>query len=496
MSTTSPCVLAIDEGTTGVRALVVDAASEVVGSAYEEISAAYPRPGWVEFDPESIWQATLRVCRRALEGAGLSPADLHAVGVANQRATTLVWERSSGRPIHAAIAWQDTRTADRVAAVLAQGVFTNSMASGTKLEWILRNVPQAAERAAAGELCFGTIDSWLIWKLTAGAVHATDCSNASCTTLFDPLRQEWDPRALDVFGIPAAMLPAICSSSEVYGDTDARVFGAAVPVGGCAGDQQAAMFGELATDRGAVKITFGTSAMVDVNTGDFPVLSAHGAYPLVLWGLQGKTTYCLEGTVMTAGAAVQWLRDELGIIERLEDSAVLAAQVSDAGGVWVVPALQGLGTPYMEPGARAVIGGISRGTGRAQIVRAVLEGIAFRTREVLETLLADTGTQPPERLRVDGGAASNDFLLQRLADVTGIPVERPQSVQASALGAAYLAGLAAGVWNSLSALRAAWKSGGVFEPRCSRDQADAEFEAWQQLTAAVKDLRYEPVPAG
>lgn len=487
-------VLAIDEGTTGVRALVIDARSEVAGAAYEEITAGYPKPGWVEFDAEAIWQATLRVCRNAIEAAGLSPKDLRAIGVANQRATTVMWDQASGRPIHAAIAWQDTRTVDRIAAALEQGIFTNSMASATKVEWILRNVPQAAARAAAGELCFGTIDSWLIWKLTGGTAHVTDYSNASCTTLYDPMQNDWDARALEVLGIPAAVLPAIRSSSEVYGVTDAGVFGAAVPIAGCAGDQQAAMFGELGTEKGAVKITFGTSAMVDVNVGDFPVMSTRGAYPLILWGLRGQTTYCLEGTVITAGAAVQWLREGLGVIERLEDSAALAAQVGDCGGVWAVPSLQGLGTPYMQTDARAVLGGISRGTTRAHIVRAVLDGIVFRTREVLETLLEDTGMQPPERLRVDGGAASNDFLLGRLADVVGIPVERPKSVQASALGAAYLAGWAVGVWDSLETMRAAWRSGGVFEPHCGRDQADAEFQAWRQALCSVKDVRlgYSP----
>jgi glycerol kinase len=481
-----PCVLAIDEGTTGVRALVVNADSEVTGSAYEEISASYPKPGWVEFDAEAIWDATMRVCRLALREAGISPKDLRAIGVANQRATTVVWEKKTGRPIHAAIAWQDTRTAERIAAVLDKGVFTNSMASATKVEWLLKNVPGAVQRAAAGELCFGTIDTWLIWKLTGGAVHVTDYSNASCTTLYDAMQDAWDANALGVLGIPASMLPQIRSTSEVYGDTDTEVFGARVPIGGCAGDQQAAMFGELGTEKGAVKITFGTSAMVDVNVGDFPVMSMRGAYPLILWGLGGKHTYCLEGTVITAGACVQWLRDGLGIIERLEDSDALASSVEDSGGVWAMPSLQGLGTPYMQPEVRAVLGGISRGTTRAHIVRAVLEGIGYRTREALETLLEDASVARPQRLRVDGGAAANDFLLQQLADIVGIPVERPKSVQASALGAAYLAGWAVGVWDSLDTLRAAWRSGGVFEPKLGRDQADERFERWRETIESVR----------
>lgn len=479
-------VLAIDEGTTGVRALVVDARGEVTASAYEEISAVYPRPGWVEFDAEAIWQATLRVCRGALKNAGIEASHLRAIGVANQRATCVAWERRSGRPIHPAIAWQDTRTAERVPEVLERGVFTNSMASATKWEWILRNVPGADRQAAAGEICFGTIDSWLIWKLTGGAVHATDCSNASCTTLYDAIQDGWDANALDVLGIPRPVLPDIRSTSEIYGSTSPDVLGAAVPIGGCAGDQQAAMFGELGVERGAVKITFGTSGMIDINVGEFPVFSTRGAYPLVLWGLAGQRSYCLEGTVITAGAVVQWLRDGLGILERLEDSATIAAEVEDCGGVWVMPALQGLGTPYMDPTARAVLGGISRGTTRAHIVRAALEGIAFRSREVLETLLEDASVDRPDRLRVDGGAAGNDFLLQQVADIVGIAVERPKSVQGSALGAAYLAGLASGVWESIDAVRGAWKSGGVFEPRISRDRADEHFAAWRRALDAAR----------
>lgn len=479
-------VLAIDEGTTGVRALVIDARSEVVAAAYEEITPAFPRPGWMEFDAGAVWQAALRVCAQSLQSAGLRAGDLRAIGVANQRATCVAWERATGEPIHAAIAWQDTRTADRIAAVMEKGLFTNSMASATKWEWILHNVDGAETRANAGEICFGTIDSWLIWKLTGGATHVTDCSNASCTTLYDPIQNIWDGNALDILRIPLAALPEIRSSSEIYGATAAAVFGAEVAIGGCAGDQQAAMFGELGTEKGAVKITFGTSGMIDINVGEFPVFSTRGAYPLVLWGLDGQRVFCLEGTVITAGAVVQWLRDGLRVLDRLEDSAAIAAQVDDAGGVWVMPALQGLGTPYMDPGARAVIGGISRGTTRAHIVRAVLEGIAFRAREVLETLLEDASIERPARLRVDGGAAANDFLLQQLADIVGIPVERPKSVQASALGAAYLAGLAAGIWDTIDDVRDAWRSGGVFEPRIGRDEADARFATWQRAIAAAR----------
>jgi len=478
-------VLAIDEGTTGVRAMVFDDHSVLRGAAYEEIPAAFPRSGWMEQDPLSIWAATRRVIGDALTAAGAAPRELAAVGVAVQRATTIVWERATGLPIYPAISWQDTRTVARVDELLAQGVFTNALCSATKLEWLLRQ-PGTAARAAAGELCFGTIDSWLLWQLSGGRVHATDHSNASCTGLYDFLGGGWDATVIAPLGIPAAVLPRIVDSSGVCGETDAAVFGAAVPLAGVAGDQQAAMFGELCVELGAAKITFGTAAMIDVNTGEYPVLSQHGAYPTILWSLGGQRRTGLEGPVMTAGAAVQWLRDGLGIIASAAECGPLAASVPDSGGVWAVPAFQGLGTPYMDPGGRAVLGGLSRGTTRAHIVRAVLEGIAFRTREALDALLADTGTAAPALLRIDGGVAANDVFLQCLADALGHAVERPETVQATALGTAYLAGLGTGVWGSLDDVRGAWRSGGVFRPRGSADQREARFAAWQQAVAAAR----------
>jgi glycerol kinase len=478
-------VLAIDEGTTGVRAMVFDERSVPRGTAYEEVAATYPRPGWMEQDPLHIWAATQRVIGDALRAAQALPADLAAVGVAVQRATTIVWERATGVPIYPAIGWQDSRTGDRVAELLAQGIFTNTLASATKLEWILRE-RGAMARAAAGELCFGTVDSWLLWQLSAGRVHATDHSNASCTGLYDFLGGGWDPTVLGPIGLPEAVLPHIVDSSGVCGATDPAVFGAAVPLAGIAGDQQAAMFGELCTDPGAVKITFGTSAMVDVNTGEMPVLSLRGAYPLILWRIGGERRCCLEGTVVTAGAAVQWLRDGLGLIASAAECGPLAASVPDSGGVWAVPAFQGIGTPYMDAGARAVIGGLSRSSSRAHVVRAVLEGIAFRTAEVFDTLLADAGAAPLARLRVDGGVAANDVFLQCLADFLGQAVERPATVQATALGAAYLAGMGSGVWKGLDDVRHAWRSGGVFEPRIGADERAARLAAWQRAVQAAQ----------
>jgi glycerol kinase len=478
-------VLAIDEGTTGVRAMVFDSGIELLGSAYEEVTASFPRPGWVEQDPLQLWQATQRVMKEALRVADVAPSALAAIGLTNQRATTLVWDRGTGSPIHAAIGWQDNRTAERARELSEQGFLLNSMAAATKLEWILRHQAGGVERAAAGELCFGTVDTWLAWRLSGGEVHVTDRSNASCSGLYDFAGGRWDERTADALGIPITMMPAIRPSSESYGTTHRDVLGAAVPIAGMAGDQQAAMFGELGIERGAVKITIGTSAMVDINSGDTPVLSRHGAYPLILWMVDGESPWCLEGTVATAGAAVQWLRDGLGLVSSPHESGALAASVTDSAGVWAIPAFQGLGTPYMDPKASAVIGGLSRGSTRAHVVRAVLEGIAFRAREVLEALLEDTQTERPEVLRVDGGAAANDFLLQTLANVLGQPVERPEALQASALGAAFLAGIAVGLWAGVDELRHTWRSGGVFEPRWSEDERETRFAAWRNVIAAA-----------
>jgi glycerol kinase len=479
-------VLAIDEGTTGVRALIFDEHSRLVGGAYEEVESTYPRPGWMEQDPQHLWHQTMAVVRRALRETSLRPDQLSTVGVATQRATVVVWERATGRPICPAIVWQDTRAAHRVEELLALGFFVTAQAAATKLEWILDHVAGARERAEAGELCFGTVDSWLVWNLTGGAAHVTDHSNASCTALADPFAGGWHSETLAALRIPVALMPRVVDTSGICAETSAETFGAAVPIGGLAGDQQAAMFAELATERGAVKVTFGTSAMVDINTGDSLMLSENGAYPLVLWSLAGQRTWCLEGTVLTSGAAVQWLRDGLGIIADPRETGPLAESVGDSGGVWVVPALQGLGTPHMQASGRAVVGGISRGTTRAHIVRAVLEGIAYRTREALDALLTDVGVGRPACLRVDGGAAANDFLLQSLADTLGTPVERPETVQATGLGVAFLAGIAAGVWGGLDDVRNSWRSGGTFEPRIAADQREDRYQAWRNKVEAAR----------
>ena len=476
-------VLAIDAGTTGVRALIVDAAGRVAGLAYREIEVSCPHPGWVEADPLAIADGVLEVVARALAEADLAAADLAAVGIVSQRATTVVWERRSMRPVHPAIVWQDTRTAGRVQALAAEGVFASPMASLTKLEWILGHLP----KDASGDLCFGTVDTWLAARLSGGALHVTDSSNASCTGFYDPVADRWNAALVECLRVPVAMLPKIVSSSAIVGETEPVVFGAAVPIAALAGDQQAAMFGEQGFAKGAIKATLGTAAMVDVHVGNQPVRSRRGAFPLVLWRIADETAWCLEGSVVTAGASVQWLRDGLGLIATLDESSQLATSVADSGGVWALPALQGTGTPHMEAKARARIGGMSRSTTRAHVVRAVLEGVAYRVREVVDALLGDSGAPQPQRIRVDGGAAANDFLLQQLADATGSAIERPECLQTSALGGAYLAGLATGVWADRDELASHWRSGGVFEPGGSVDEREQRFRRWQRSTAPSRE---------
>jgi len=472
-------LLALDAGTTGARALVVDTSTSVLASAYEELTVECPQPGWVELDPAKLWQSVRRVIAEALRAADARADEVAAVGIANQRATTLLWERATGAPVHPAIVWQDVRTAARVGELLQQGFFVNTMASSTKLEWLLDHTERGRGRAARGELCFGTVDSWLAWNLSGGRLHITDPSNASCTGLYDFASGEWDARGLELLDIPPSVLPAIIATCGRHGMTEEKQCGFTAPLAAIAGDQQASMFGLARHRPGDFKVTFGTSGMVDVNTGSAPVLSASGAYPLVLWQLGGERSFCLEGTAITAGAAIQWLRDGIGIIESAAETGRIAESIEDCGGVWVVPAFQGLGTPYMDPRARATIGGLSRASSRAHVVRATLEGVSFRCREVVVTLAADIGAALPALVRADGGAAENDFLLQHLADVLGVAVERPETVQGTALGAALLAGMGIGVWRDAAEMERHWRRGAVFEPRWSEARRDEEYTRWR-----------------
>ena len=478
-----PLVVALDEGTTGVRALLVDANGVPRAEAYREVLPEHPAPGLVEHDPEALVRGAADVLAAVLDGV---PAEaVRGVGIATQRATAVVWETASGRAVAPALSWQDQRTAARCEALMAEGIFVSPLSAATKVEWILDRVDPDRSGVRAGRFRCGTVDAWLASRLTGGRVFATDASNASCSGFYDFLSHGWSPAILEALRVPATALPAVVDSSAVLGGID--VAGVpSIPLAALIGDQQAGMMGQLRLAPGEVKITYGTSAMIDLNAGPEPIWSTHAAYPLVLWQRDGVPTFCLEGTAITAGAAITFLRDGLGLIARPEDSAILAASVPDAGGVWAVPALQGLGTPYMDPAARAVLGGLSRASTRAHVVRAVLEGIAWRCREVYDALRADVSYPPPATLRADGGAARNDVLLQLQADALGLPVERPAVVQAGALGAAYLAGLATGVWSTTDELARAWRRDRLFEPRLDAGTRDDRFADWRRHIAAAR----------
>jgi len=478
-------VVALDAGTTGVRALLVDGGGAPRAEVYREVLPACPAPGLVEHDPETLFRATLDVLSEALAAV---PGGVRGLGIATQRGTAVVWEADSGRAVHPAISWQDGRTIRRCADLLAEGVFVSPLAAATKIEWILDRVDPDRDRIRAGRLRCGTLDAWLAWRLSGGRVSATDASNASCSGLFDLVGRGWNDAILAALRVPAAALPEIVDSEGVLGHVDASLGLPAIPIAAVIGDQQAAMMGQLRLAAGEVKITYGTSAMLDLNAGPEPLWSMQGAYPLVLWQRAGHVAFCLEGTAITAGAAITWLRDGLGVIRTPAESGTLAASVTDAGGVWAIPAFQGLGTPYMDAAARAVVGGLSRATTRAHVVRAMLEGIAWRCREVYDALRADCPFAPPVALRVDGGAACNDLLLQLQADALGLPVERPAVLQAGALGAGYLAGLATGVWATTDELRDVWRRERLFEPAVGADERETRFAAWQRHVAAAREL--------
>jgi len=474
-------VLGIDEGSTGVRAYVFDGQGVSVGTAYQEIARNHPQPGWCEHDPVAIVNSTVKVARLATERAGLQPSDLRALGVATQRATCLVWERATGRPLYPAIGWQDLRTTATCEELGRRGLLINPMMSASKFKWILDHTD--CRRRAPGELCFGTLDSWIVWNLTGGA-HVTDHSNASCTGLYDFFANAWDTAILEILGLSQDSLPKMVETSHVVAETQRSALGAAIPVGALAGDQQAAMFGQLCFHPGSIKASYGTSAMVDLNVGDRFLLSPHGAYPLVLWKIAGAIAYCLEGTAITAGAVLQWLRDNLGMVSDVAEIDRLAASVPDSAGVWCLPAFQGLGTPYLDPRARAHIGGISLATTRAHIARAILESIALRCRQVIEALKADVTDAETTFLRVDGGAARSDVLMQLQADLLGVAVERPEILDAGALGAAYLAGLATGAWKSRDELDSVWRRERLFEPKIGEAEREERYRRWLESVQA------------
>ncbi|HET7535238.1 MAG TPA: glycerol kinase GlpK [Candidatus Didemnitutus sp.] len=486
-------ILALDQGTTSSRAIVFNHDGSIRAVAQQEFRQIFPQAGWVEHDATEIWQAQLATAQAALKKAGLTAADIAGIGITNQRETTVVWDRKTGQPIHHAIVWQDRRTAafcDQLKATghtdLVQqraGLVIDAYFSGSKVRWLLDNVPGARERAERGELAFGTIDSWLVWKLTDGAKHIIDASNASRTMMYN-LRGGWDDELLKMLAIPRSLLPEVRSSSEVYGET--TLFGAPIKISGIAGDQQAALFGQNCFERGLAKNTYGTGCFMLMNIGAEPQISRHKLLTTVAWKLGQKTDYALEGSVFIGGAAVQWLRDGLGIIKTSADVEKLAASVPDSGGVYLVPAFAGLGAPYWDQYARGVIAGITRGTTSAHIARAALEGIAFQVADVLEVMKEDSGI-PMNGLRVDGGASANDMLMQFQADILQVAVVRPKVIETTALGAAYLAGLAVGFWKDRAEVAKSWQADRTFEPKLSADEAAHRRERWRQALDRARE---------
>lgn len=480
----SPLLLSIDQGTTSTRAMVFDVRGEVRAFAQRELPQRFPAPGWVEHDPETIWQDTLAVCRQAL--AEVAGGTVVAVGITNQRETTLLWERASGRTLHPAIVWQDRRTAaacerlagDTVEQMIQRktGLVLDPYFSASKLAWLLDNIPGARERARRGELAFGTVDSFLLWRLTDGQVHATDASNAARTLLFNIHTQQWDDELLALFDIPRALLPEVRDNAADFGST--ALFGPTLPITGMAGDQQAATIGQACFTPGMIKSTYGTGCFLVQNTGAEVVQSHQRLLSTVCYRLDGTTTYALEGSIFVAGAAVQWLRDAVKLIDHAGESEALARQVDSTDGVYLVPAFTGLGAPYWDPLARGAITGLTRDSGIAHIVRAALESVCYQTRDLLDAMQAD-GATAPSALRVDGGMVGNDWLMQFLADMLALPVERPVVAQTTALGAAWLAGLGTGLFASLEELAAQWRRDTSFAPVMAASRRDALYRGWR-----------------
>ena len=483
----SKYVMALDQGTTSSRAIIFDEHQNIVNMAQKEFTQHYPKAGWVEHDPLEIYASQYGVLVEVLARSGMEAGEISAIGITNQRETTIVWDKNTGRPVYNAIVWQCRRTSDFCTNLVERGyadeiraktgLLIDAYFSATKIKWILDNVEGARERAERGELLFGTVDTWLIWKLTGGAAHVTDVTNASRTMLFNIHTLEWDKDICALLDIPMCMLPKVCDSSMVYGA--ARIGGAEIPIAGAAGDQQAALFGQTCFARGDVKNTYGTGCFMLMNTGDTPVESKNGLLTTVAVGLNGKATYALEGSVFVGGAVIQWLRDELKLINESADSEYFANKVKDSAGVYVVPAFTGLGAPYWDMYARGAILGLTRGAGRNHIIRAALEGIAYQTLDVLKAMQADSGVQFKE-LKVDGGASANNLLMQFQADIAGVTVRRPMIRETTALGAAYLAGLAAGYWKDLNDIKQNRQTGRVFLPEMSEDSRAELKKGWQR----------------
>ena len=481
-------VLAIDQGTTSSRAIVFDQAGTPVAMAQRELRQIYPQGGWVEHDPEDIWSDTVAVCRDAVAQAGLAAGDIAAIGITNQRETAVLWDRATGQPVHNAIVWQDRRTAPYCRQKVADGcepevqektgLVIDAYFSASKVAWLLDHVDGARARAERGELAFGTVDSFLLNRLTGGAVHATDATNASRTMLFNIRTQDWDDGLLAMFGVPRAVLPEVKDNSAEFGMATPDLLGAAIPVTGIAGDQQAATFGQACFDRGMIKSTYGTGCFALLNIGRTPIVSANRMLTTVAYRLDGAPTFAIEGAIFIAGAAVKWLRDGVGIIADAAETEALARSVPDNHGVYLVPAFTGLGAPHWDPDARAALFGLTLDAGRGHVARAALESVAYQTRDLEEAMIADGGGRPTA-LRVDGGMVANDWLCQFLADTMDIPVERPTVTETTALGAAFLAGLKVGVYGGLDAVSAAWQRDRLFEPSRDRGAVDAMYKGWR-----------------
>jgi glycerol kinase len=482
-------ILSLDQGTTSSRAIVFDTDGTPLAISQKEFAQHFPQPGWVEHDAEEIWSTQLAVARAALRKAKVAARDVAAIGITNQRETTVMWDRRTGRPVYNAIVWQDRRTAGHCQRLQRgshaaefrnrTGLVLDAYFSGTKAAWLLQHVPEARKLAKSGQLAFGTIDSWLLWKLTGGRVHATDVSNASRTLMCDIHRLAWDEELLRVLRVPAEVLPEICSSSGVFGETDKDVLGAAIPISGIAGDQQAALFGQQCVQPGMVKNTYGTGCFMLMNTGVKPRASSRNLLTTVAWRIGDRTEYALEGSVFIAGAVVQWLRDGLGVIRHSADVEKLALSVPDNGGLYLVPAFTGLGAPHWDAGARGVVAGITRGTTSGHLARAALEAIAFQVADVLDAMRQDAGIRISS-LRVDGGAAVNNTLMQFQADILGVPVVRPRVAETTALGAACLAGLGVGVWRNLEDLGGQWREDRTFEPGMGKSAVEKLRSGWRK----------------
>lgn len=488
-------IMALDSGTTSNRAILFDKSGQICSVAQKEFRQIFPHPGWVEHDADEIFTTQLEVARQAMAAIGATAADIGAIGITNQRETTICWDRHTGEPVYNAIVWQCRRTADYCDSLVAEGLVDairsktglviDPYFSGTKIRWILENVPGVRQRAEAGDILFGTVETWLIWKLTGGKVHVTDYSNASRTMLFNINTLQWDKDILQQFGIPECMLPTPVPSSQCYGHTEAQFFGAPIAIAGAAGDQQAALFGQACFAPGNSKCTYGTGAFLLMNTGETPIFSKNGLVTTIAWGLDGKVNYALEGSIFVAGAAIQWLRDELRVIESAADSEYMAQKVKDTGGCYVVPAFTGLGAPYWDAYARGAVLGLTRGVNKYHIIRATLDSITYEIGDVLSAMEADSGITL-SALKVDGGASSNNYLMQTQADISAAPVDRPRCVETTAAGAAYLAGLAAGFWKDQAEIRAIRETDRIFTPQLAEALRQSRLEGWKKAVSCTR----------